>query len=167
MVSWMLKKKSVAITHACLNINQRCLETEKDLCQGGIDMTGQFHTYERMMMVQTPIKSPKMIESRRRRDLIIPTRLLIPGILSTNHASGISGVARNIHTHWGLPPFGHSCWKYLFSGAKIRSVFHMLDFANISNTMRNRVADRPTLKYRLWSCVSCLFFLFLLAVNLL
>lgn len=40
-----------------------------------------------------------MIESRRRLDLIMPTRLLIPGILSTNHASEISGVSLNIYAH--------------------------------------------------------------------
>jgi len=42
----------------------------------------QFHKYVSKIMVQVPIRTPRIMESRRRRDLIIETRLLIPGILS-------------------------------------------------------------------------------------
>jgi len=42
----------------------------------------QFHKYVSKIMVQVPTRTPRIMESRRRRDLIIETRLLIPGILS-------------------------------------------------------------------------------------
>jgi hypothetical protein len=38
-------------------------------------------------MIQTPITTPIIMVSRRRRDLIIETRLLIPGIVSGNGGS--------------------------------------------------------------------------------
>ena len=41
----------------------------------------QCHMYDRRRMQQIPITSPMMIESLHRRDLIMDTRLLIPGIV--------------------------------------------------------------------------------------
>lgn len=35
-----------------------------------------------MMIMQIPITSPRIMESLRRRDLIIETKLLIPGMVS-------------------------------------------------------------------------------------
>ena len=47
----------------------------------------QRHRYVRMIIVQTPITTPIMMESRRRRDFIIDTRLLMPGIVPMNDTS--------------------------------------------------------------------------------
>ena len=47
----------------------------------------QCHRYVRMIIVQTPMTTPIMMESRRRRDFIIDTRLLIPGMVPMNDIS--------------------------------------------------------------------------------
>ena len=43
--------------------------------------TSQRHTYVRIIIVQTPMSTPMMTESRRRRDLIIDNKLLTPGMI--------------------------------------------------------------------------------------
>lgn len=40
--------------------------------------------YERIMITPTPMTRPRIIESRRRLDFIMDTRLLIPGMVSEN-----------------------------------------------------------------------------------
>jgi hypothetical protein len=44
--------------------------------------TCYYHIYARMVTMQTPITRPMIMESLRRRDLIIDTSLLMPGMVS-------------------------------------------------------------------------------------
>lgn len=45
------------------------------------DVTYLYHQYEKSNMKQTPMTTPRIMESRRRRDLIMETSLFIPGIV--------------------------------------------------------------------------------------
>ena len=47
----------------------------------------QRHKYVKMIIVQIPMTTPIMMESRRLRDFIIDIRLLMPGMVPMNDKS--------------------------------------------------------------------------------
>lgn len=57
------------------------MERGKELTTSQIQKLCQFQMYERIMIKPTPMTTPRIIESRRRLDFIMDTRLLIPGMV--------------------------------------------------------------------------------------
>ena len=85
----------------------------------------QFHKYVSKIMVQVPTRTPRIMESRRRRVFIIETRLLIPGILSERRSElDIENLTGNTYS-W-LWPLWRLLWRALFFDVQIPNAFHRL-----------------------------------------